>query len=134
MRYIYTPNHVCERSVFKTKRNINCITIFIYVLPIIPNYKPSTKPNCVLSVLIIATHHRHNISSIRNIEFCFRQLGCTEMFSSSADFSELSSSAPGKLKVSSMKHKTYVDVNEDGTEAAAVTGKSDLPSDVVRSF
>jgi len=46
------------------------------------------------------------------------------MFSPTADFSELSSSGTGKLMVSSMKHKTYVDVNEKGTEAAAVTGKS----------
>lgn len=46
------------------------------------------------------------------------------MFSPTADFSELSSSGAGKLRVSSMKHKTYVDVNEKGTEAAAVTGKS----------
>jgi len=45
------------------------------------------------------------------------------MFSPRADFSELSKSAPGKLRVSSIKHKAFVDVNEDGTEAAAVTGK-----------
>ncbi|KAF0774196.1 thyroxine-binding globulin-like [Aphis craccivora] len=50
------------------------------------------------------------------------RLGCTDMFSPSADFSELSKSAPGKLRVSSIKHKAFVDVNEDGTEAAAVTG------------
>lgn len=48
------------------------------------------------------------------------------MFSTRADFSELSTSAPGKLRVSSMKHKTYVDVNEEGTEAAGVTGKDTL--------
>ncbi|XP_015380516.1 PREDICTED: leukocyte elastase inhibitor-like [Diuraphis noxia] len=59
-----------------------------------------------------------------NLEKTMQKLGCTEMFSPSADFSELSSSAAGNLRVSSMKHKTYVDVNEDGTEAAAVTGVS----------
>lgn len=59
-----------------------------------------------------------------NLEKTMQNLGCTEMFTPSADFSELSSSAAGKLRVSSMKHKTYVDVNEDGTEAAAVTGAS----------
>jgi serpin B len=45
------------------------------------------------------------------------------MFSPRADFSELSESASGKLRVSSMKHKSFVDVNEEGTEAAAVTGE-----------
>ncbi|CAH1713878.1 unnamed protein product [Aphis gossypii] len=57
-----------------------------------------------------------------NLEKTMEKLGCTDMFSSSADFSELSKSAPGKLRVSSIKHKAFVDVNEDGTEAAAVTG------------
>jgi len=57
-----------------------------------------------------------------NLENTMKKLGCTDMFSLSADFSELSTSASGKLRVSSMKHKAFVDVNEEGTEAAAVTG------------
>lgn len=59
-----------------------------------------------------------------NLQKTMEKLGCTDMFTPNADFSELSSSAAGKLKVSAMKHKTYVDVNENGTEAAAVTGVS----------
>uniref|UniRef100_A0A2S2PIY9 Serpin B10 n=1 Tax=Schizaphis graminum TaxID=13262 RepID=A0A2S2PIY9_SCHGA len=58
-----------------------------------------------------------------NLRSTMEKLGCTDMFSPHADFSELSESASaGKLRVSNMKHKSFVDVNEEGTEAAAVTG------------
>jgi serpin B len=65
---------------------------------------------------------KFKFESDMNLEKTMKKLGCTEMFSPTADFSELSSSATGKLRVSSIKHKTYVDVNEKGTEAAAITG------------
>ncbi|HEX9729072.1 MAG TPA: serpin family protein [Gemmatimonadales bacterium] len=42
--------------------------------------------------------------------------------SGTADFSALYPAAqPGQVCITSVKHKTYVDVNEEGTEAAAVT-------------
>lgn len=56
-------------------------------------------------------------------QYCFWQLGATDLFTEAADFSNLSPSSAGKLKVGDIKHKTYVDVNENGTEAAGVTGK-----------
>jgi serpin B len=46
------------------------------------------------------------------------QLGMTQAFGSGANFSGLSS-VP--VKIDQVKHKTFVDVNEEGTEAAAVT-------------
>lgn len=47
------------------------------------------------------------------------------MFTAAADFSKMSSSGAGKLKVDDIKHKSFVDVNEKGTEATGVTGKDD---------
>lgn len=46
-------------------------------------------------------------------------LGMTAAFSAHADFSGISSEP---LHIGWVKQKTYVDVNEEGTEAAAVTG------------
>jgi len=50
------------------------------------------------------------------------QLGLGVAFSAGADFSGISEWKP--LFIDGVKHKTYVDVNEEGTEAAAVTSVS----------
>ena|ERR1700754_3584442 len=49
-------------------------------------------------------------------------LGMANAFSNTADFTRIN--AAGGLQITEVKHKAYVDVNEDGTEAAAVTSVS----------
>lgn len=53
-----------------------------------------------------------------NLESLLADLGMAEAFSQNADFSALSS-VPAQID--EVKHKTFVEVNEEGTEAAAVT-------------
>lgn len=48
-------------------------------------------------------------------------LGIQTAFSDSADFSKMSINGKKDFKISEVKHKTFVEVNEEGTEAAAVT-------------
>ncbi|XP_023171517.2 alaserpin-like isoform X2 [Drosophila hydei] len=50
----------------------------------------------------------------------FQQLGMTRLFSNQAEFGKMLKS-PEALKVSAIIHKAFIDVNEEGTEAAAAT-------------
>jgi serine protease inhibitor len=49
-------------------------------------------------------------------------MGMTKMFSSDAEFNNLLESSE-QLKVSEVVHKAFIEVNEEGAEAAAATGK-----------
>jgi serpin B len=51
-----------------------------------------------------------------------RRLGVTEAFKGDADFSGITGAEP--LRIGAVAHKAYVDVDEQGTEAAAATGVS----------
>ncbi len=48
-------------------------------------------------------------------------MGMAEAFSDTADFSRMVEGVTGGIAISEVKHKTFVEVNEEGTEAAAAT-------------
>lgn len=52
-------------------------------------------------------------------------MGMEKMFSNGADFSNLLDQAEA-LKVSKVVHKAFIEVNEEGAEAAAATGRISL--------
>ncbi|MFT3739878.1 MAG: serpin family protein [Breznakibacter sp.] len=54
-----------------------------------------------------------------NLNDCLVQLGMPSAFSGSAEFSNMGT--PANLAIDEVKHKTFVEVGEEGTEAAAVT-------------
>ncbi|XP_073847851.1 serine protease inhibitor 42Dd-like [Musca autumnalis] len=62
-----------------------------------------------------------------HIEFDFdlkeplQKMGLNSMFSNSANFNYLFSNAGAPQRVSDVKHKAFLDVNEDGSEAAAAS-------------
>ncbi|UCG87709.1 MAG: serpin family protein [Gemmatimonadota bacterium] len=59
-------------------------------------------------------------------------LGMGIAFSDTADFTRMY--APGEIFISEVKHKTFVDVNEEGTEAAAATSVGMAPTSMPLSF
>jgi serine protease inhibitor len=57
----------------------------------------------------------------KELKEALTQLGMGVAFGSQANFGRMLASGPSDLAISEVKHKTYLDVNEEGTEAAAVT-------------
>ena len=60
-----------------------------------------------------------------------RRLGVTQAFTAGADFGGITDAA--RLAVSAVAHKAYIDVDEQGTEAAAATAVSFRPLAAFRS-
>lgn len=56
-----------------------------------------------------------------------------EMFSTNADLSGLLESEQ-KLHVSTATHKAFIEINEEGAEAAAATGKFSFNKSIIRFF
>jgi serpin B len=65
---------------------------------------------------------RFQLESAFSLQEMLQQLGMTDAFAADkADFSKMVGTA-NKLAISAVIHKAFVDVNEEGTEAAAATG------------
>lgn len=71
--------------------------------------------NLVVSIILI------EILDSEYIILCF-QMGAGHMFSEQADFSKIAANGE-ELKVSDVIQKAFIEVNEEGAEAAAATGK-----------
>jgi serpin B len=64
---------------------------------------------------------RFTMTSEFELAETLQAMGMKDAFTGDADFSGISASAGGKLNISKVFHKAFVDVNEEGTEAAAAT-------------
>jgi serpin B len=62
---------------------------------------------------------RFRVESSLNLAPVLRELGMSQAFTRTADFSGITTAE--KLQVSAIAHKAYIDVDEQGTEAAAAT-------------
>jgi len=100
--------------------------------------RPAIAARGLGSALAGTSRHQVTLSLPRfRVEAAFdlipalRQLGVNEAFGADADFSGITEAEP--LHVSTVAHKAYIDVDEQGTEAAAATAVAFLAAAAVRS-
>jgi serpin B len=74
---------------------------------------------------------RFRLETAFNLVPALRQLGVTVAFTEDADFSGIT--AAERLLIRAVVHKAYVDVDEEGTEAAAATAITFRPTAVFRA-
>ena len=72
-------------------------------------------------VKVYVTLPRFKLESQLDLVEPLKQLGMTDMFGSKADFSGMTGGTNKGLFVSEVVQKAFVEVNEEGTEAAAAT-------------
>ncbi len=69
---------------------------------------------------ISLTMPKYKLTASLVLNEALERMGVRDAFGAAADFKAVSAS--GKLRLDVVKQKCYIDVNEEGTEAAAVTG------------
>jgi serpin B len=74
---------------------------------------------------------RFRVESAFDLIPALRRLGVKEAFTGEADFSGITEAEP--LQIGTVAHKAYVDVDEQGTEAAAATAVAFLAAAALRS-
>lgn len=99
---------------------------------------PAIAAGGLRGVLAGTSRHQVTLSLPRfRVEAAFglvpvlKQLGVTEAFSPRADFSGITEAE--RLVINAVAHKAYVDVDEQGTEAAAATAISFRPTAAFRA-
>ncbi|XP_055964492.1 serpin B9-like [Sorex fumeus] len=85
------------------------------------NLQAWTRPGCMQSTEVEVVLPRFRLAEDYSLEAVLPRLGMVDAFEGGlADFSALAD--PGNLCLSAFVHKTWLEVNEEGTEAAAASG------------
>lgn len=130
--YFDTTNFSMIKLPYITQRNQNAQLAMLILLPhtkgnlgnILKEINPSILQTWLLSMKserVQLMLPKFKISSSFELNGVLSKLGMVEAFTDKADFTGISTTP---LKISLVKQKTFIDVDEDGTEAVASTGVS----------